>query len=1006
MNDFETIKQSLNIIEVITRETGLQMKGKHLEECPFCNGHTCFSIQEAEGFFKCFQCEAKGDIFNFLETYHKTDKATALQKAAELAKVQLKGQKRPKDVAGIKLTVHEKIFIDAARHYHENYPMNGGRSYLIEKRGHKEDSIKAMQVGWSEGNLVDFLRSQNYKDDQIKASGLAKEIEHDTQKFLVDYFPKNVAVFPHFDREKVLKFTFKYPQKIDPYQIDKKYWGDGWRFYNQNALRKFQEIIVVEGENDLLSVLDAGIEHVIATTGSPADYQIQAMKSTCASKHIYLWMDNDEDPENIKTKGKGYIRRICDALTGSANVRIITYPEDAKDPDEHIQKFRGDRKKEIQRLQNEAVDYITWEIMQISKKTSLEERLKALKDRKIFAAIANMVEAEKQVFVEKLEFLGFTKNGIEEQIDLNQELLAELDLYYEGLVNRKDADPFVISKKIFNYFLKNGKFFYNVTSTVYLFYKHCCVEVGDNVPFNSKMLELTRLDPTRTPGRTVWKNLESLGYSAGKYIDELSWIQTNTDTNTIYVNLNATNKTILKIAASGIEEIQNGINTEDVFLGASSKMRSVNYLPDASINEGFVLFDELLFKNFTCNRENMYLITCWLLSAFFLDYMPYMLLMKFSGNSESGKSTASKLISILLYGKIHLSNISTAGAYSSASREPLLILEDLEEEERTTTLKKFLRLSATGGEKEKRLEGTTNQTVEQKPKALILTNAIDPFEEDTIINRTADIAFHDDNKKDSFIEEDTFNTIKKNRDLILTSFIKFISYEILPNLDKRKYYIALLRNDHKKHAKRRMDEYLALLMLLLEKLVKYIPYYPSDHLLSGIEAGDNEIRTAWINYQNERAKQNEVTSSSIIKLFEGLVREYLAKMKDIQPVPHKMDDKIEEVFVYTHPEYLLEVVKTKPQTHTDDNQSQYLVSHIEFTGTSNDLLNTLDKYCKNNGLKNPYKSVSVFSSRLTNDRKLLEKGNWEIIDTPGKEPYFKIIRGERYWKFRKTVVLH
>lgn len=1003
MSDFETIKQSLDILHVITQETGFQMKGKHLEECPFCGGHDCFSIKDGEDFYKCFQCDAAGDVFTFLETYHKLDKAAALQKAAELANIQLKGQKRPKDVAGLELTIRDTIYLDAARHYHDNYPVNGGRSYLIEKRRHKEDVIKAMQVGWSEGCLVDFLRAQGYSDLQIKESGLAKEIEHDDKKFLVDIFPKDVAIFPHSDRNIILKFTLKDPHKKFQFQLDKKYWGDGWRFYNQDALRKYNEIIVVEGENDLLSILDAGIEHVIATTGSPADYQIQALKSASANKHIYIWMDNDEDPDNIKTKGKGYIRRICDALSGSSNVRIIVYPEDAKDPDEYIQQFKGDRKKEIKRLQLEAVDYISWEIIQISRKTSLEERLKALKERKIFAAIANMVEAEKLVFIEKIAALGFTESAIDEQIETNQELRRDLELYLETLGNKKDADPNAIALRIFRFFNREGRFFYDRMNDVYLLYQHHTYQVGNNRPFNALLKRTTNLLPTKEPGRSVWESLASEAYTSGKQIDLASWISTDRAKDIIYINLNSPNNIVLKISKEGIAEIPNGLNADGVLLKSSRKIMPFNYLPDADIREGMRMLKELVFDNLTCEKEQRYLILCWMISTFLLDFAPYMALMKFSGATSSGKTSAARLLSLLIYGNEHLGDPSAAAAYAVASQNPLLIIDNLESDDFTKSILKFLLLSATKGGKEKRTAGTETETTQEQPKALVLITAIEPFTKAELINRTYDIEFSSQHKTDGFVEDEVIRSLIKNRNLIISAVLKFIQKDVLPNLEERKQYITVLKKEYKNHSKNRTDEYLSTLMLMLEKMLKYIPWYGPDELLYGIETGDKDIRKAWIEYQNSKSQDTEISSNTIVKLIDGLVREYINKMKDIQATPRIGYQ--DEVFVYTHPEYLIEVIKTKGETLQDEETKEvYTRSYIEFTATSFEIVNAFDKFCKNNGIKNPYDKASVFGSRLKNDIPVLKKNGWELITRPGFEPYYTKIHGERLWKFLKTLI--
>ena len=81
-NDFERIKERLDLLHIITQETGLKMKGQHLEQCPFCGHHDCFSIYGNNKRFKCHSCELTGDIFNFIEHFHNLEKAEALKKAA------------------------------------------------------------------------------------------------------------------------------------------------------------------------------------------------------------------------------------------------------------------------------------------------------------------------------------------------------------------------------------------------------------------------------------------------------------------------------------------------------------------------------------------------------------------------------------------------------------------------------------------------------------------------------------------------------------------------------------------------------------------------------------------------------------------------------------------------------------------------------------------------------------------------------------------------------------
>ena len=996
-NDFERVKERLDILSVITQDTGMKMKGHHLEECPFCQGHECFSVKDQH--YKCFQCAAAGDVFTFIETFHKVDKAESLMKAARIAGIELKAEKKPKDSSKVNFTVKELIFIEAAKHYHENISNNGGRTYYIDQRNHKEEVLKAMQAGWSEGDLVGYLRAKGYTDAQIKASGLAKEKEIDGKTLLMDFFRKGLAVFPHYDKDKVLHFTMKDPGKKLAYQLPNEARLKEWRFYNQGALGKFNEVIVVEGENDLLSVLDADVQHVIGLIGQPADYQIKSLKTYCATKHLYLWLDNDDG-------GKGFIRKICAELNRSNSIRIIVYPDEFKDPDEYLRKFDGDLRKEIRRLQAEAIDFISWEIGEISKLETLELRLKALKDRKVFQAVSEMVEAEKLVYIEKLVALGFNAEAVEEQIEVNQDLRRELSIYFER-VPKKDADPNVVASIIYKHLSHSGRFFRDKMSDVYLLYQHFIYQIGNNRPFNALMKKSSGLLPTKEPGRSVWESLASEAYNAGRQIDLASWIHTDRNTDTIYINLNSPNSMILKVSKEGVTETPNGLNKEGVLLKSSKKILPMNFLPDADIQEGMAVLKELIFDNLTCDKEQRYLILCWMMSAFLLDFAPYMGLMKFSGPTSSGKTTAARLISLLIYGNEHLGDPSAAAAYAVSAQNPLLIIDNLEHDDFTKSILKFLLLSATKGGKEKRTQGTDSDTIQEQPKALVLITAIEPFVKAELINRTYDIDFSSQNKSEDFVEDEAIRAIIKKRDLIMSAILKFLQKDILSNLEKRRDFITILKKEHKGHSKNRTDEFLATLMLMLEKVLRYVPYYDPEDFSFGtpdeIADATKDIRHAWINYQDSKARDTERSSNTIIKLLDGLMREYVMKMKGMEPEYHK--DFEDDVFVFTHPEYMIEVVKTKAETIKDEQTGEaYTRARMEFVTTSNDIVLALDRFCRNSGIKNPYEKASVFASRLKNDRELLKRSGWELVSREGFEPYYTRRHGERYWKFRKVII--
>jgi DNA primase len=1016
-DDFAKIKHILDIQAVITQATGLKMGKHHLKECPFCKGHDCFSIQKEKQSFKCFQCDAQGDVFTFLEKYHTLEKREALERAANLAGIELtplknKVPKRPEP------SPREKIFFEAARYYHGRMLENGGRKYLTETRGHSMESLKNLGVGWSDGELVNHLRSIGFDEKAILDSGLARIRKTNGDDHLADFFPENFAIFPHWDRERVLHFTKKDPtKKTASYQLPQKNRAGEWRFYNQGALRKFNEIILVEGENDLLSVVDAGMANVIATIGQVSDAQIKTLQ-TSIGKTFILWFDNDENPEKLFAKGKGYTRKIANAIESrGGSVKVITYPEAFKDPDEYLQAFKGDKQVEIKRLIQEAPDYISWEIQQAGKLEGLSQRSERLKAVKLFNRISDTTGIRKQVYIESLQDLGFSKDAIDQELSASQELFQRIKSYIQH-TDKKQQDPNFMAGLIYGDLSLHGRFFHDQDSTVHLILKNRRYIIGNNRPFNALMKNKTGLLPTREPGRSIWESLASEGYNSGLQIDFSRWISVDPTKMTIFINLNSPDNTILRINENEIRKVQNGVNEDNILLN-NSRMQPVEYISDADIQKGMTALKELVFDNFTCEREQRYLIICWLISAFFLYFFESHPHLKFSGDSGSGKTTAARLLSMLLYDEAKVENISTAAAWSLANENPLLVFDNLETQDVKQGKENFLLQMATGGGKIKRKAGTDSGISEENGKALICITAIEPLTKSELVNRVLDIDFYNKFKSDLFIESATTVKLSGQRNLILSAILKFIQRDLLPNFDKRMECYATLKSEYADHAKNRMDDYLSLLFLILKQILPYIPYYQSDDLLAGVESGDREVFQAWIRGQNEKAEDTSLGTNNILKILNGLVREYIAKIRSEISAPNQAGHPpgkkrpsfgrmrsgqeypaYEKFYEYTHPEYLLNVIKTlsitdKWQENGEDISEN--VCHIEFLATRNELAYAFDRYCKNNGLRNPYPNSAQLGTRLANDMTLLKRDGWTVKDN------FKKIHGDRYWLFRKKL---
>ncbi len=1025
MTDFERVKSAINIRAIIPELTGLKLheQSGHLSQCPFCAHKDCFSIPRGgkyDGTFKCHSCGKGGDIFTFLEEFESLDKAGALLRAAKLANIALEDRAKRKP-----LSKSDQIKIEAADYYHERMVENGGKEYFVDRRGHRLETLQAEKCGWTDGRLLDYLRGKGFTDSEIVESGLATEKNIDGSTRLLDFFPKGMAVFPHWSHKRVLHFTMKDPRQIPveekyKFQMPNSKRDKKWIFYGQDALEHYEEVILVEGENDRLQVLNAGIPYCMAMIGQISDDQIKALANRCRTKHLFLWVDNDH-------AGRKYIRKICNALV-SSHVRIIVYGKDGDDPDSYLKQVEGDCKKHIRQLQLDAgnMDYIAWEISEAAAMTTLEAKLGHLQSpageesMNIFRLIGRHPIIQQQVYIEKLIALGFTEKAIAQQLDFSNDVYKQITTYYETVGGKRGADPIALAEIIFKFFAHHGRFYYDILNTVYLIYQNHTYEVSKNTAFNALMLKLTRMIVSEAPGTQVWDALLHTAYLNGRRIDMGRWIHTDTDRDTIFYNLNSPNNVILKLSRERIEEIQNGMNNDHVLLASSHKILPFNYLPDADIQEGMTLLKELLFDNMAVRREQRFLILTWFVSGFCPDWAPYQFLMKFEGYASSGKSTAAKMLTALAYKSEDLSDNSAAAAFSSAAKNPMVVIDNLENKDLNRGLQKFLLLAATRGQKEKRKGGSDTDTIEESPRALICVTAIEPFTLSELISRTFVLPF--DRRlhgSDNFHESEVLEQIKKKRDLIMSATLKFIQVHVLPNLEQRREFMTILNKQFKGHAKDRTNAYLALLMLILEKMLKYIPYYDGDQakLMEGFDIGDKEIYTAWIEEQNSSSRDTEIGSNSILQLLEGLVRAYTQFFKgrtDFKPTAFESGYEGIEVFVMEHPEYGIKMIKTIPETlcllcnktsiECTCGGDRYNRSVIEFVVTSAELVDAFDLLAKNGGKRNPYDSASIFIARLRNDRDLLKKSGWELITKDGQEPYFRKAKGQRFLKFSYTLI--
>lgn len=1004
-SDFERIKSALDIQTEIVKLTSLQMKGKHLEHCPDCGGHGCFAFFQDVRTFKCYQCDWTGDIFGFLERYENLTTGEALKRAAELAGIALDPPRKKK--AEPEPTVRERIFAAASAFYNAQ-AFTIGREYFFEIRKHNERTVKYLEAGFTNGNgLTKHLSGLGYTDAQLLDTGLVKQSTNGSTR-LYDFFWKPGAVLTHKKQGNVVNFTFKpFPVKDKKkdvgFGLEQEFQGD-WICHNQDVLYKHGDFTIVEGMNDEGAVMNAGTFDVIGLTGQPSPERIKAICRHASKRNIYICTDNDK-------AGYDYVRKLAPILTAEGGiVRIVTVPDPYNDIDDYLREFQGDTHREWKRLQGEASDLLTWEIMQAGKLPDLAARRNHLKEKGVFKSIVEMQTIDREIIIEKIEKTGFSKAAIDEAIEKEVDLISIVRDYVEDNDGnkRKFINARLLSESIFKWFLDRGKFFRTDDGRLYLFYNREIFEIKDNENFNYLMLRLSQLHPAEDPGKKVFSYLATLCHGRGERVCTMVWHYTNINNNTIFLGLNSPNNMIVKLTP-GEEpaEIPNGINSDSVLLMGSEEIKPFKYQEKVNVQDAFDKLRELIFDNLTCNSEDRYFVICWMISFIFLDYLTVKGIAKFEGDSGFGKSSAADMLVALIYGSGSAGQATGAAARSDAATNPLMVLDNLESDK----VKQYIDMLLQGADsraRKKRMAGSDRKTISETMEALTLVTAIEPFSGRLaeIITRTFILNFSLKEQKKGFIKMDIIHDIIRHRDMMLSGIMKMVSMEVLPNLGRRSNWMSTIENLYPDHNKKRANECICMLAVILEAVTRYIPVY-SKGIGYGKRSDASHILTAWIRSQDALAEEVNVSSNTIINFLDGIRRGYEIDIKErnisTQPVKGFPDN----CYVHTHPAYQLDFIITqgdKRPIEIDGVQVECLVKTYQFDFEMRDLMQAFNSFAKENGIKNPYTSPNILAKRIHNDRETIEKSGWKLVSKDKDTMHNRFVNGTRIFRFMREIV--
>jgi DNA primase len=390
----ERIIDAAEITEVVSDFVTLRKRGVNmLGLCPFHNEKTpSFTVSPAKGIFKCFGCGKGGNSVNFIMEHENLTYPEALKWLAKkfnidvIEEEETDEQKQIKDARESLMIVSgfaQKFFTRYL--WEENEGRTIGLSYFRE-RSFRDDTLKKFEVGFAPDGktpFTDAAQKQGYKIEFLEKTGLT--IKRDD--WLRDRFAGRI-IFPiHNLAGRVTAFggrTLTNDKKIAKYlnSPESEIYHKSRVLYGiyqaKREMTRTDKCYLVEGYTDVLSMHQAGIENVVASSGTAlTPDQIRLVKRFTPNITIIY----DGDQAGIKAS----LRGIDLVLEEGMNVKVLLLP-DGEDPDSFAKKMGSSGYLEY--IQKNETDFIQFKTRLLLKSTENDPVAKARLITDIIGSVA------------------------------------------------------------------------------------------------------------------------------------------------------------------------------------------------------------------------------------------------------------------------------------------------------------------------------------------------------------------------------------------------------------------------------------------------------------------------------------------------------------------------------------------------------------------------------------------------------------------------------------------
>lgn len=408
----EVISQN-DIVEVISEYVTLKKSGRNfMGLCPFHREKTpSFCVSMDKQIFKCFGCSQGGNVISFIMKVENLDFWDSVELLAQRAKIDLDkytvktfSNKQELNNTKLKDTLFN-INKEVGLYYHNNLIKllesknnNPVKEYII-KRKLDIKTIRKFGLGYANGDkhLLDYLTEKGFNKDDILATGIL--VQNSNGKIYDRFFSR--LIFPIFDiRDRTIAFGGRVLDNSLPKYVnspENQIYFKGKNLYSLNFAKrdKHENIIIVEGYMDAISLQKSGFTNVVASLGTAlTENQARLLKKY--TDNVIIGYDQDGAGQEATLRGLDIL------VSKGLNVKVLVLDKkDVKDPDEYINKYGKER---FQKCIDNAISLVEFKISKLEKslkKDDIDSKVKFLTGvANILSNITN--DIERDLYIDKI----------------------------------------------------------------------------------------------------------------------------------------------------------------------------------------------------------------------------------------------------------------------------------------------------------------------------------------------------------------------------------------------------------------------------------------------------------------------------------------------------------------------------------------------------------------------------------------------------------------------------